>query len=279
MAHNVESLIWQHYMETEKQPIKRWYIAQQFRKFERFERWAYSHCDTAIAVSEEDARLIRTRFDGRRVTVVDNGVDTTYFEPDTRIMRDPYRLLFLGSLDWRPNIDAVQLLCEEIFPAVRAQEQKATLQIVGRKPSEALSRMVEKQSGVELHADVPDVRPFLAGAGMLAVPLRIGGGSRLKILEALAAGLPVVTTTIGVEGLHLLKDEQVTIADSPADFARSILAGMHDPETLRQQGERGRQTVVSRYDWSGLADKLEAVWLEAVGMTTPLQNQMPSSLV
>ena len=144
--------------------------------------------------------LIRDQFGVSHVDVVENGVDTAYFPP-RRFPRDPHQILFLGSLDWRPNLDAVDQLLDTIFPAVRAQEPSARLCLVGRNPPEALRRRVQATPGVELHANVPDVRPFLARSALMVVPLRIGGGSRLKILEAFAAGLPVVSTRIGAEGL------------------------------------------------------------------------------
>ena len=123
--------------------------------------------------------------------------------PDLRAeRREPSRLLFLGSLDWRPNIDGLQQFLDDVFPAVRRAIPQATLAVVGRNPSDALRPRLVATAGVELYANVPDVRPYLATCGMLVVPLRIGGGSRLKILEALAAGVPVVSTRIGAEGLH-----------------------------------------------------------------------------
>jgi polysaccharide biosynthesis protein PslH len=265
MAHNVESLIWQRYFETESNPLKRWYIKQQYRKFERFEKWAYSSCATSIGVSEQDVRLIRNRYGAAKAAVVDNGVDTLHFAPDECAQRDPYRILFLGSLDWRPNVDGVRMLLDDIFPRVLEQEPRAVLQIVGRKPAESLRREVGAQPGVELHANVTDVRPFLHQSGMLAVPLRIGGGSRLKILEALAAALPVITTRVGVEGLHLESAEHVTIADAPVDIARELVRIMVDRREASEQAERGRQRVVELYDWPSLADRLESVWLDAVG--------------
>jgi glycosyltransferase involved in cell wall biosynthesis len=271
MAHNVESLIWQRYAETETNWLKHWYIRRQQRKFERFEAWAYSACNCAIAVSVEDAQLIGERFGARSVAVVDNGVDTNYFEPQSPCERDPFRILFLGSFDWRPNLDAVRVLLAEILPRVRAAEPRATLALVGRKPPAWLRDLAANQPGVELHADVADVRPFLAGAGMLAVPLRIGGGSRLKILEALAAGLPVITTRVGAEGLHLMPDAHITVADEASTMANGLLRLMNNPKAVQEQAERGRQRVLERYDWAGLADRLDDVWLANVGNARPLQ--------
>ena len=194
MAHNVESLIWQRYCESEPNRAKRWYVRKQWAKFERFEGWAYRAATTTIAVSHDDAKLMRERFAVRQVEVVENGVDVDYFKPQRDVDRDPAKLLFLGSLDWRPNLDAVAILLDDIFPKVRASAPDATLALVGRRPPEWLKARVADEPGVRVYADVPDVRPFLATAGMLVVPLRIGGGSRLKILEALATETPVVST-------------------------------------------------------------------------------------
>jgi glycosyltransferase involved in cell wall biosynthesis len=280
VAHNVESLIWQRYHETEKNPLKRWYIGQQWRKFERFERWAYHEADCTVAVSAEDAARIRDQFGGRRVQVVDNGVDTSYFQPavdayqpDAPARDDASslasasgacgagRILFLGSLDWRPNLDAVGQLLEHVFPAVQAHEPAARLCLVGRNPPEWLRRQAAATPGVELHASVPDVRPYLAGCSVLAVPLRIGGGSRLKILEALACGVPVVSTRVGAEGLCLEPGRHLTVVDGIADLAPALVQCLREPEAAREQARCGRCIVTERYDWSVLADRLEQVWL------------------
>ena len=202
MAHNVESVIWQRYYETEANPLKRWYIGRQWRKFVRFERRVLSECDLTIAVSEVDSDRFRHDFDVPNLGIVENGVDTRYFLPNNG-PREPATLLFLGSLEWRPNLDGVTQLLERIFPEVRRHLPAAKLLLVGRNPPDSLRKSVAATPGIELHASVPDVRPFLARASMLVVPLRIGGGSRLKILEALASGTPVVSTRVGAEGLNL----------------------------------------------------------------------------
>jgi glycosyltransferase involved in cell wall biosynthesis len=260
MAHNVESLIWQRYAETEPHPLKRWYVRRQWRKFERFERWAYSAATRTVAVSPEDAALVRNHFGAARVDVVDNGVDTEYFHP-RNAQRDPFRILFLGSLDWRPNLDGVRLLLDNIFPQVRAQEPRARLVVVGRNPPEWLRQLTAQRAGIELHANVADVRPFLWQAGVLAVPLRIGGGSRLKILEALATGLPVVSTRIGAEGLALEADRHIVVADGPEAISEALLRAMSDPAPMRAMAECGRERVLECYDWDALAERLEEVWL------------------
>jgi glycosyltransferase involved in cell wall biosynthesis len=266
MAHNVESTIWQRYYETESNPLRRWYIGRQWRKFQRFERRILSEVEHTIAVSDTDARRLRMDFGVARVAVVENGVDTEYFQPQAR-WRQPGRLLFLGSLDWRPNLDGVRLLLERVFPAVRAAEPTASLCIVGRNPPEELRRRIAAMPGVELHANVPDVRPFLADCSLLVVPLRIGGGSRLKILEALASGVPVVSTRVGAEGLCLEAGQDLTVVEDIGDLTNALIAAVRHPDVLQEQCERGREKVLDHYDWDRLAEQLEQVWRQCATET------------
>jgi glycosyltransferase involved in cell wall biosynthesis len=260
MAHNVESLIWRRLAETEASPPKRWYIRRQWKKFERFERWAYTSATKTVAVSPDDAKLMREQFGATSIDVVDNGVDIDYFKPGDS-PREARTILFLGSLDWRPNLDAVQLLLDSIFPRVRESEPDAKLLIVGRNPPAWLRERAAGR-GIELHASVPDVRPFIAQATLLAVPLRIGGGSRLKILEALASGLPVVSTRIGAEGLELEPGQHLDVVEGVEPMAAALVSAIREPERVRRQADAGRRKVLSRYDWDSLAQRLEAVWLE-----------------
>ena len=260
MAHNVESLIWERYGDAEANPMKRWYIRGQWQKFERFERWAYREATRSIAVSEEDARLMHERFGIENAVVVENGVDVDYFHPQRDVDRDPARLLFLGSLDWRPNLDAIRILLNEILPTVRATVPNATLSLVGRRPPEWLKARAAEMPGVRIFPDVPDVRPFLATCGMLVVPLRIGGGSRLKILEALATETPVVSTRVGAEGLRLIHGRELTVTESTADMPAGILEAIRRPDEAQEMAENGRRRVLERYSWVRLARQLDGIW-------------------
>jgi len=258
-AHNVDSLIWQRYYETATGLFQRAYVYRQWRKFERFERGAFHRADRVVFVSEADAALAKERFQVQNAAVVENGVDVKSYgvvrpQPGSRW------ILYMGSLDWRPNLDAVDLLLSEIFPRVRQQLPEAGLRLVGRKPPESLIRRIQQMANVELHADVPDVKPWLAQCGVMAVPLRVGGGSRLKILEALAAGLPVVSTSIGAEGLDLTPGDDFTLADGTEAMADALVQALRHPEVAFAQARRGQQTVAKRYDWPMLAAKLEKVW-------------------
>lgn len=261
-AHNVDSLIWQRYREAESHPLRRWYIGRQWRKFLRFEAEAFRRATRVVTVSDEDAALARQLYGCDHLDVVDNGVEVARFR-DLSPAPGSQTILFLGSLDWRPNLDAVTVLLQDIFPAVHARVPDVRLAIVGRSPPDWLRRRVACVSGVELHADVADVRPYLERSAVMAVPLRIGGGSRLKILESLAAGLPVVSTRVGAEGLMLRAGHDYTPGDRPEAMADALVEALLRPEEARAQGERGRATVAARYDWSLLADRLEQVWQAA----------------
>jgi len=184
-AHNIESLIWQRYAETEANSLKRAYVREQYRKMLAFERRSFASVARVVAVSDPDVAVGRGLFGDKPFACVDNGVDTVYFR-DQRADLASREILFLGALDWRPNQDAITILLDEIFPAVRERVPDATLAIVGRSPAQRLVERARAIPGVTLHADVPDVRPYMASSAMMAVPLRIGGGSRLKIIEALA---------------------------------------------------------------------------------------------
>ena len=258
IAHNVDTLIWQRYYENEANPLKRAFLKTQWHKFRRFEKHAFRQATRVVAVSEEDAGLIRTQFGQPNVDVVDNGIDRAFFE-QVQGQRDPTRILFLGALDWRPNLDAVGLLLDKIFPQVRQSEPAAKLWIVGRHPPASLVERARQTLGVELHADVADVRPYLGASGVMAVPLRIGGGSRLKILEALACGLPVVSTRVGAEGLLLKPGEDYVQAEEDA-MADALVQAVRNPAAMQAMAEHGRRIVLDTYDWGVLAGKLEAAW-------------------
>ncbi len=275
MAHNVESLIWQRYCNGERAFMKRQYLRRQWRKFERFERKVFKQVTGVVCVSEEDARLALREFSPARMWVVDNGIDRDYFEKASAD-RDPHTILFLGSLEWRPNLEAVKWLLDEIFPAVRRLLPSARLSIVGRKPPEWLRQAVSRHRNVELHADVPDVRTHLASAAVMAVPLRVGGGSRLKILEAMACGLPVVSTPVGCEGLALSSGREITVAGDAEDFAQSLVWSLQNIEKALAMAEVGRRLVYERYDWDVLARKLEMAWEQALRVGTTASRREPS---
>ncbi|MEM9366470.1 MAG: glycosyltransferase family 4 protein [Planctomycetota bacterium] len=259
VAHNVDSLIWQRYHETETRPLHKKYIAMQAKRFKRFESHAFRTADRIVSVSSEDDALMREMFAISHVDVVDNGVD---LEAYAAVGREPQpgRLLFLGSLDWRPNLDAIGLLLRDILPRIRERRPECHLTIVGRNPPRTLKRQVEATSGAQLFENVPDVFPYLRQAAMMVVPLRIGGGSRLKIIEALAASVPVVASSVAAEGLDLDSGVDYALANTSEAMADAVIRWLDNPEAAKESALKGLQSVRAHYGWDQLAEKLERSW-------------------
>jgi glycosyltransferase involved in cell wall biosynthesis len=271
-AHNVESTIWRRFAENESSAARRWFMRRQHDKYLKYEGWAFRDVERVVAVSRTDAETIASLYGDLPVDVVDNGVDVAAFGSVQR-QPDPHRILFLGALDWRPNQDAVDWLLTEIFPAVRREVPQAELTIVGRHPPASLVQRAAEAVGIHLFADVPDVRPHLAASAVMSVPLRIGGGSRLKILESLAAGVPVVSTQVGAEGLNLVNDVHLTVADSGEHHARALIEALSTPARYEMQAAAGRAEVAETYGWPRLAERLERSWESARARRNPHRSR------
>lgn len=273
-THNVEAEIWRRHAETAANPIARRLLATQWRRMLRFERGALARFDLVLTVSEADSMTF-SRLYGNAASayhVVPTGVDTEYFAPiaaDTSNTGTP-DLVFTGSMDWLPNEDAMIFFVREILPQIREIEPAVTLSIVGRAPTPAVTRLAE-QRGITVTGRVDDVRPHVGAASVYVVPLRIGGGTRLKIFEAMAMGKAVVSTTVGAEGLPVTNGRDIVIADTPADFADAVVSLLSDREKRQRLERAARRLVVERYDWSAVARELEAA-LVAAGDTVPVAD-------
>lgn len=252
--HNVEAQIWKRLGDTAT-GWKRMYLRQQWQRVAGYEAEQCRGVDQVVTVSVDDSELIRRQYGAERVGEVPTGVDTDSIRPSGNVAREPGHLVFLGAMDWLPNEDGVGFLLDEILPRVRAERPDVRVSLVGRNPSSRLRAMAERTPGVEVTGTVPDVRPYLERASIMIVPLRIGGGTRLKILEGMAMELPVVSTTIGAEGLPLVPGEHILLADSGADFAKAILELLSDPTGAAALGARGADLVRSRHGWDRAAER------------------------
>lgn len=224
---------------------QRWLHEREARRWRSFERWVAQAFDDVVVVSDEDARAF-----GSPVRVTPNGVDVASYEP-TPLGADP-RLVFTAALYTGPNVDGIRWFVREVLPVLRRSIPAAQLDIVGSAPV-AEVKALASQPGVHLHADVADVRPFLAAARAAVIPLRIGSGTRLKALEAMAAARPVVGTRIGLEGLHVTDGIDVLIADDPAAMAQSLYRVLTDDAAATALATEGRRLVETRYDWAPIA--------------------------
>ncbi len=255
VAHNIERRIWSRYLDHERSLFKKWYIGRQVPKVAAFEAQAFAWVDGAVAVSHAEAQEIRTLRSGLPVVVVENGVDPIHFTPVAR-EADADSLIFVGAMHWRPNQDAVVHFVEEILPLIQRRRPGVRFTVVGQNPPPHVLRLGARP-GVEIVGRVEDVRPYVRSAAVYVVPLRIGGGTRLKILEALAMGKAVVSTAVGAEGLAVTPGENILLADRPQAFADSVERLLADPSLGVRLGTSGRELVETHYEWDRLADKLE----------------------
>jgi polysaccharide biosynthesis protein PslH len=257
-THNVEAEIWRRHAATASPAVARMFLRQQWRRMLRFERRALARCDLALAVSHADVATFSRLYPGaarRPMHVVQTGVDTEYFTPATTATRHAH-LVFTGSMDWLPNEDAMLYFVHDILPRIRADEPSTTLSIVGRHPTAAVRRLAD-QAGVEVTGRVEDVRPYIARSEVYVVPLRIGGGTRLKIFEAMAMGRAVVSTTIGAEGLPVTPGTDIVVADDADSFAGAVVHLIRERVHRQRIEAAARQLVVERYDWNAVAHDLE----------------------
>jgi sugar transferase (PEP-CTERM/EpsH1 system associated) len=262
-THNVEAEIWRRHAETAPAGLRRWLLASQHRRMVRFEREAARRFDLVLAVSDTDARTLVRLYGPLRhpVHVIPTGVDTGYFAPRTTPVR-PRHLVFTGSMDWLPNEDGVQYFVRDVLPLVRRLDPGATFSIVGRAPTPAVQRLASDQ-GVQVTGRVDDVRPYVAEAAVYVVPLRIGGGTRLKIFEAMAMGKAIVSTTIGAEGLPVADGLHLSIADDAPGFARAVVHLLQNQTERARLGDAARHLVMERYDWAAVGGHLEAALVAA----------------
>ena len=250
--HNVESEIWRRHTSTESNPLKKQVYAVEFRKMLRYERKAARKFHHVIAVSEHDRSLMETWVEGAKITVVPTGVDLAQYRPDFNQAKKAPLVVFVGAMDWEPNVDAMEYFCESIWPSVVAQAGDARLRIVGRNPGERVRKLAT--DSIEITGRVPSVADHLHEAAVVVVPLRIGGGTRLKIYEAMAAGKAVVSTSVGAEGLDVHHGRDVVLADNPQSFAEAVLTLLRD-ENLRHKYEKAAAELAAQYDWSVIGER------------------------
>jgi polysaccharide biosynthesis protein PslH len=248
-THNVDSVVLQRYAATLPGRLRRWYAALTARKLQRFERQVFSEADVVWVCSQEEAELASRIAPDACVKSIPNGVDTATLAPVPDETPRPGRLLFFGRMDYAPNRDAVHYFADSILPVLRQAQPAVELHIVGNGIDDDLRALASRVPGIKLVGRVDDLRPALAAASAVIVPLRMGGGTRLKILEAMSIGRPVISTTIGAEGLDVVSGRELLIADSPEDFAAAVDRVLRDPTLTAELGANARATAERLYDW------------------------------
>ena len=254
--HNVESSLWQRMAATETHPLRKLSYTYESARMSRYEHRTLAKFHHILAVSEHDRRQMLEMDPACEITVVPTGVDVAKFPvaPPSTIM--PPRIVFTGSMDWEPNIDAMEYFCAQIWPRILAEYPDAIFQIVGRNPFARVQRLASKS--VQVTGTVPSVKDYLRDATVVIVPLRIGGGTRLKIYEAMAMGKALVSTSIGAEGLSFQDGRDLLLADDASSFAGAILLLLRDGQ-VRRKFEQAAVALAAQYDWSVVAGQLAEV--------------------
>jgi glycosyltransferase involved in cell wall biosynthesis len=258
--HNVETMIWRRYSQNAPNLAGKMYLNLQARRMFHFEREICQTARHVIAVSKEDSRLMRDMFGLSDVSTVATGVDVESFTPTQTAARSG--LVFVGSMDWLPNIDGIRWFCAEVWPMIARQMPQCTLTVVGREPTREIEALAARDPRIGVTGTVPDVRPYLWNAAASIVPLRIGGGTRMKIFEAMAARLPVVSTAIGAEGLDVHPPRDIRIADEPAGFAAECIDLLSNKAVCDRQAEDAWNLVSTHFGWDSIARCFECI-LEA----------------
>jgi glycosyltransferase involved in cell wall biosynthesis len=275
--HNVESALWERQASHEPNPLHRLVFTIEAAKMLSYERATVGRFDHVIAVSDNDHRLMSAMIDPSRISVVPTGVDLSLYqsgceEPQAIGDREPV-VVFVGSMDWEANVDAVDYFCREIWPAVKRAVPGARFRIVGRNPHPRVKRL--ECESIEVTGTVSSVIGHYREASLNVVPLRVGGGTRLKIYEAMAMGKATVSTSIGAEGLDVNDGSDILIADSSEKFSNAIIALLND-ERLRREVEKAAAVQAARFDWSVIGERFEDVLDRVAGMGRPASSPVYS---
>lgn len=253
--HNVEYVIWKRMSEVDGRWWRHALLGLEWRKLRRYETRSATQAKLTLTVSDVDRALLAREAPAARLGAVPTGVDTAYFTPNGTA-ETPASLVFTGAMDWYPNEDAMLWFIDAILPLVRRQVPEVSVAIVGRNPTERLREMAGR-AGVEVTGTVDDIRPWVARGAVYIVPLRVGGGTRLKIFEACAMGKAVVSTTVGAEGLPMAPGTHFLQADEPGDFAAAVVSLLRDRARRSAIGRAARALVEERCSWASIAREFE----------------------
>ena len=262
--HNVESQIWKRHFEAAGNPLLKAYLRAQWQRYKRFEASMCAKFGGVIAVSEDDADRFRTEFGLTNVLGhVPTGVDVDFFS-EIGYKPEAEHIAFLGSMDWMPNIDGIIEFVRTTYPKIKSQCPGVKLTIIGRNPTAAILALQGADASIQVTGTVDDVRPYMSRAAVSIVPLRVGGGTRIKIFEAMAMGIPVVSSTIGAEGLPVLDGTNIFVADGAETFAQRVVTLLQDSSMARSMGNAGKRMVGEKFSWHTAVSQFDRMCTQAV---------------
>jgi len=261
-THNVEAQIFRRHARNGSGWLRRRFMSYQWRKMRRFEGEAGKGFDGVVAVSNRDQQSFESDYGWQHAHVIDTAVNVEYFQPQAESEK-PGHVLFIGSLDWTPNEEGVEHFVRNVWPEVRKRHPQAVFQVVGRNPPASVTRLGEVP-GVEVVGTVPDVRPYVAQAAVVVVPLFVGGGTRLKIFEAMAMNKAVVSTSLGAEGLDVIDGEHIRISDADSDFAQAVSELLSDSPKRARLAENACRLVQESFSAETVARQFDQICRETV---------------
>jgi polysaccharide biosynthesis protein PslH len=257
--HNVEAAIWERHAQVASHPVKRLYMREQWRRMRAFEGRECRRFDKVVAVSQEDCGVLERAYGLRAVEEVPTGVDTDFFRPGNTVTRSSNEIVFTGSMDWLPNEDAVAWFADAILPRIRAEVPDARFTIVGRTPSQPVLDLARAHRDITVTGSVPDVRPYMERAAAFVIPMRVAGGTRLKVYEAMGMEIPIVSTTIGIEGLPVRHDVELLVADEPEAFAAAVVRLLREPPLGTRLATNAARRVRAEFGWREVASRFASI--------------------
>ena len=260
--HNIESRLMERRAETEDNPLRKFYTHLQARRLRAYEASQSPSFDMNIMVSKNDLEELSCIAPGIEAAVIPNGVDTSYFSPS--VDNHEIAAIYTGGMNMYANRDAVLYFIRDIWPAILRAHPEAKFYAIGQDPPRELQEYAARDSSIIVTGFVDDVRPYVRKCAVYVVPLRVGGGTRLKVLDALAQGKAIVSTSVGCEGIAVTSGRDIVIEDEPARFSARVSALFSDAAMRRQLGIAARQLTMSRYDWSAIGQDLQNLYQNIV---------------
>jgi glycosyltransferase involved in cell wall biosynthesis len=253
--HNLEYEVMQRTAQLETRRLRKWYSGQEYRLMRQTELARCQEADLVLVTSQREQATLKHLLPAQTIEVVSNGVDLAAFTQEAPVQEVPHQLILTGTMDYYPNTQGAIFFAEQCWPLIRAQMPDATWQIVGRNPPPEVQRLAHLP-GVTVTGWVSDVRPYLAASAVALAPLLVGGGTRLKILEALAMQKAVVSTSLGCEGLTVETGKHLLVEDQPERLAEAVITLLKEPERRRALGSAGRALVEELYSWERCGEQL-----------------------
>ena len=250
--HNIESVIIERYAELEKNSLKAWYARYELKRMKQFEEKIWNSVELILVCSDIDKAQVQGRCSLAKIEIVANGVDLPALTAEEE---EPFRLTYTGLIGWHPNEDAVMYFAKEMYPLIKQAMPQVCWWIVGKGPSAAVKQLANEGS-ITVTGAVERIEPYIKRSAVIVVPLRIGSGTRLKILEALAMKKAVVSTSIGCEGLEVEHKKNILIADTYQDFANAVIGLLNDPQKRKSLGESGRRLVEEKYSYEVIGKEI-----------------------